>query len=130
MTWTRRTSTLLVLLAVGALAHGQAPQKPLSKQPQAKNPKALQAKAKPGGVNNRPFFGSGGSWAVGVNGSDDCATAPAINGSGDFAFDTTGATTGARARDRCGNHTNSLLFSQFPARGARMVEFHQIEWNS
>jgi len=45
-------------------------------------------------INNGSLHNTGGTIASGVNGSDDCATAPAISGSGNFAFDSTGATTG------------------------------------
>jgi len=73
-------------------------QKPLQKPEQ-------QKKKTRGVINNRPFFGNGGSIAAGVNGSDDCASAPAITGSGNFAFDSTAATTGtAGSQDiRCNN---------------------------
>ena len=107
------STTLLALLAVGAAAFGQTSLKPLSKQAPAKNPKFQQAKAKPG-VNNRPFFGSGGSWALGVNGSDNCSNAPAIAGSGDFTFDTTSATTGAEGQSQT-THLNNDIWWEWTA---------------
>jgi len=65
----------------------------------AQKPKQIQTPQQKVIVNNRPsLFGLGGSIAAGVNGSDDCATAPAITGSGDFVFDNTTATTGAEGQ--------------------------------
>jgi len=56
---------------------------------------------------------AGGSLASGVNGSDDCAAAPAISGSGVHAWDSSGATTGSEGQNS-GHQFNDIWYEWSP----------------
>ena len=99
------TATFAFLVASG-LAFAQAPAVSGQSQIGLKGPKKqienkLQGVTVKPTVSTRPTSGTGGMLFAGVNGSDDCASAPAISGSGSFSCDTTAATTGAEGQDAC-----------------------------
>ena len=77
-------TSALALLAISGFAFGQAPATgqnqvgPKGPKKQIEN-KHQGATAKPS-LGARPASNSGGMFFAGVNGSDDCATAPPIGG--------------------------------------------------
>ena len=99
-------TTTLALFAVSGLAFAQVPAATGQTQVGHKGPKKQienkfqSASAKPT-LSTRPASNTGGMIFAGVNGSDDCASATAISGSGSWACDTTAATTGAEGQDAC-----------------------------
>ena len=96
-------TTTLALFAVSGLAFAQVPAATGQTQVGHKGPKKQienkfqSASAKPT-LSTRPASNTGGIISAGVNGSDDCSTAPAIAGSLVLNIDTTGATTGAEGQ--------------------------------
>ena len=96
-------TTTLALFAVSGLAFAQVPAATGQTQVGHKGPKKQienkfqSASAKPT-LSTRPASNTGGVISAGVNGSDDCSTAPAVAGSLALNIDTTGATTGAEGQ--------------------------------
>ena len=96
----------LALLAISGLAFAQTPAATGQNQVGPKGPKKQienkhQSVKPKASLGARPASSSGGMIFAGVNGSDDCATAPAIGGSGSWSCDTTAATTGTEGQDAC-----------------------------
>ena len=95
----------------GGAQRGAPVRKPQPVQKPAKKPVKTGAI-----INNGSLFNTGGTIASGVNGSDDCASAPAISGSGVHAFDTTSATTGSP--QACSATLHNDLWYEFTASGS------------
>ena len=93
----------LALFAISGLAFAQTPATTGQTQVGPKGPKKQienkhQSVKPKASLGARPASSSGGMIFAGVNGSDECSTAPAIGGSLVLNIDTTGATTGAEGQ--------------------------------
>ena len=97
---------VLALFAISGLAFAQTPATTGQSQVGPKGPKKQienkhQSVKPKASLGARPASSSGGMIFAGVNGSDDCATATAIGGSGSWSCDTTAATTGTEGQSSC-----------------------------
>ncbi|MCH2105571.1 MAG: hypothetical protein MK291_02890 [Planctomycetes bacterium] len=99
-------NSLFALFALSSLALAQTPATTGQNQVGPKGPKKQienkhQVVKPKAGLGARSASTSGGMLFAGVNGSDDCASAPQISGSGQWSVDTTAATTGAEGQASC-----------------------------
>ena len=89
------------LMACTGLAFAQNPVTPIGKGPQKQIENKGLSNTPKQEIFTRPASSSGGTFFAGANGSDDCATATAISGSGSWPCDTTAATTSAEGQSSC-----------------------------
>jgi len=94
---------------------------PVRKPQPAQKPAKKPVKTAPIVNDFGSLHNTGGTIASGVNGSDDCATAPAISGAGDYAFDSTGATTGTEGQHN-GRQNNDIWY-EWTASGDGIATF-------
>ena len=94
---------------------------PVRKPQPAQKPAKKPVKTAPIVNDFGSLHNTGGTIASGVNGSDDCAAAPAISGAGVHNFDSTAATTGAEGQHN-GRQNNDIWY-EWTASGDGLASF-------